>query len=202
VHRGDPVLYIYALLDGDHPADSQIPGHDDLPVLFVQAGGFTAAVTEHTNGTPRAGSRALRRHERVVEALMSDGPLLPQRFGTVATDAASLDRNVDYRREALAEALDLVRGRVEVAVRVVPRARRWDNRDLAASVHAPLAELAYESRLSAHPASPAALAAAYLLENGDGYAGFVACAAAIASRRPELAISCTGPWPPYSFSDG
>jgi hypothetical protein len=195
------VLYVYALLDGDHQADRPIMGHDDLPLAFVRAGGFTAAVTHHAMGSPRAGAAALRRHEDVVEELMSAGPMLPQRFGSVAVDLASLHRSVASRHAALAQALEHVRGRIEVAVRVVARDGPRDHDELADSVHAPLAELAHDSRLSTHPAGSAALAAAYLIDDGDAHDRFLARAAAIASRRPELAISCTGPWPPYSFAD-
>jgi hypothetical protein len=195
-----PVLYVYALLNRDHPADPRIAGHEDLPLSFLPAGGFTAAVTHHATGAPRAASGPLRRHQRVVEELMRGGTLLPQRFGTVAADAESLHRSVASRREALMQALARVRGRSEIAVRVVPRSRPWDYGDLAATVHAPLAELAHASRLSNHPAASAALAAAYLVDDGDGHDRFNARAASIASRRPELAIACTGPWPPYSFA--
>jgi hypothetical protein len=192
------LLYIYALTHRAHLP--RIAGHDDLPVVYVPVGSLMAAVTRHAEA-PKAAAETLRCHEHVVEALMGLGGLLPQRFGTVAAEEESLRRNVEARIDGLIAALALVRDRVELALRVVPREGRADRDALVRLVHTPLAGLAFATRLSDAPAASAALAAAYLV-HVDGRAPFESAVATIAARRPDLAISCTGPWPPYSFADG
>ena len=38
------------------------------------------------------------------------------------------------------------------------------------------------------------------LVDRDGVGAFVARVRALQDERPELAVLCTGPWPPYSFA--
>jgi hypothetical protein len=45
------------------------------------------------------------------------------------------------------------------------------------------------------------LRAAYLVDR-DAVGGFTARVDALQREHPELAVLCTGPWPPYSFAEG
>jgi hypothetical protein len=67
----------------------------------------------------------------------------------------------------------------------------------ADSVHAALAALARDSRtrVGVEP-----LRAAYLVDR-HAVAGFVSRVRELQDAQPELAILCTGPWPPYSFAE-
>lgn len=62
----------------------------------------------------------------------------------------------------------------------------------------PLAALACESRVQAHPAEPAILTSAYLVD-GERVDEFRARIEELASRRTDVQVVVTGPWPPYSF---
>lgn len=57
------------------------------------------------------------RHERVVEAVMQSGPVLPVRFGTVFRSEARLADVLDAREGALLRALDSLDGTQEWAVK-------------------------------------------------------------------------------------
>jgi hypothetical protein len=88
-------------------------------------------------------------------------------------------------------------------------ARAESQRSAAAgahAVHGHLSRHAAEARL--HPAQspqlsgdkrPMMLNAAYLVDADNG-TGFAAEVAAAANEHPELDLSLTGPWPPYSFT--
>jgi Gas vesicle synthesis protein GvpL/GvpF len=109
-----------------------------------------------------------------------------------------------------------VRGRVEVGVRAVvgedapaPAAtgREWllgrletSRRDqgVASELHTTLAALAAAERRSESAAPGEILRAAYLVDR-DSLARFGATVERLQRERPEVAILCTGPWPPYSF---
>ena len=60
----------------------------------------------------------LWRHEELVESLMEECDLLPVRYGTRVADEGAAQRVLSDRRSELVNALDRVRGAVEVSLRV------------------------------------------------------------------------------------
>jgi hypothetical protein len=166
----------------------------------------------------------LMAHERVVEDLMARGAVLPLRFGTTLGGEEELAGSLESRHDELVRALERVQGRVELGLRVVPaHAASGESRErgersgraymlerlerhrrseaVAAELHEPLAAGARASRLRAQPAPPAILVAAYLVDRDD-VDRFRAQADALAAARDDVDVTVTGPWPPYSFSDG
>ena len=185
----------------------------------AMAGDLAAAYSRHRTLRPRPTPEAMWTHERVVEALMERGPVLPMRFGTVVDDDEALTAMLRARRDELAAALERVRGRVELGLRVVADrpAREANARDgrayvlarldeyrradrAAHDVHEPLAAFACESRVRQRTPAPTLLAAAYLVERGD-VARFRARVEEAAAVCPGVHVACTGPWPPYSFTE-
>jgi hypothetical protein len=182
----------------------------DPPVLAVPSDGVSVLCTPADTGEPDVDS--LWRHEDLLERLMAQRPLLPVRYGTRVPDEAAAAAAVAGRGAALMAQLDHVRGAVELAVRVraadapeVPatssgadylRARTTRSRT-ADVVHAALARLARDSRtrVGVEP-----LRAAYLVDR-DAVDRFVGRVRELQDAQPELAILCTGPWPPYSFAE-
>jgi Gas vesicle synthesis protein GvpL/GvpF len=68
------------------------------------------------------------------------------------------------------------------------------------ALHAPLAAAAVAERRRAAWISGEVLRASYLVERG-AVAAFRSLAQRLQSEHQEVAILCTGPWPPYSFVD-
>src|SRR5207248_2424345 len=135
---------------------------------------------------------SLWRHEEVVEALMSEGDVLPVRYGTRFADEEEAAQAVAERSAALSAALDRVQGAVELSVRAL--AADGD------AIRGPLRELARECAERPPQAPDEVLRAAYLVDR-DAVDGFVARVAELQSAQPGAQILCTGPWPPYSFSE-
>jgi hypothetical protein len=159
-------------------------------------------------------------HERVVQAVMKDGAVLPLRFGTMLDGDQSLEGVLVARRDELLRALARVRGRVEIGVRALARSganaappgrersgreymltrlrehRRAD--EAARSLHAPLAAMACDSRLRAPTPPHARLASTYLVDRVR-IEEFRARVEELAARHEDLDVVLTGPWPPYSF---
>ena len=196
------MIELYAITDDPAPPDP--------PLVAVRADGLTAlcAPAERREVT----ADVLWRHEEVVEDLMRDRDLLPVRFGTLVEDEQAAARALEERHDQLAQSLDRVRGAVELAVRADRRgpaegpaaasgsdymqakARR---NEAAKLLHEPLAFLARDSVVRQ---GPELLRAAYLVDR-DAVDGFVELVKRLEATLEDVQVLCTGPWPPYSFTE-
>ena len=136
--------------------------------------------------------QSLWRHEEVVEELMAQGDVLPVRYGTRFADEREATEAIAERRASLLAALDHVSGAVELSVRALSAD--------AEAIRAALAPLARDSAEREPKQEGEVLRAAYLVDR-DGVERFVARVAQLQSDQPGAQILCTGPWPPYSFSE-
>jgi Gas vesicle synthesis protein GvpL/GvpF len=205
------VIYVYAITDqpgGPLPEPSlrEISAHGLAAV-------FTAENVE-VDPTPED----LWAHEAIVEALMRDRAVLPMRFGTRLPGEDALNTLLDQRRIEFTRALENVRGRVELGVRVTGTGddsrpnrpstgaeyleqrlgARHEAQQIAHAVHAPLAQIAERSSISRAPRGADLMTGSYLLR-GDRVGRFTDELKELQRMHPELALTCTGPWPPYSF---
>jgi Gas vesicle synthesis protein GvpL/GvpF len=199
------VIRLYAFADGVR----SLP--DELTATPVA--GLTAVVGADTEADALA-------HGLAVEQLRDRcDTVLPVRFGERFADEGALVAAVEPRRTELLRALDSVRGCVELAVRAslgsgarttVLRARSdgtsymrrrlaayTAERDAVDTVDARLRPLARDARLSTRDG---ALHASYLVERGR-VEPFKMAAVELAALLPDLRLTCTGPWAPYSFAE-
>ena len=164
----------------------------EAPVRAVPCDGLAVLCAPAAEG--EADAETLWRREALLEALMEQGALLPVRYGTVVADEAAAVEAVSGRRDAFVRTLARVRGAVELSVRAVGPA---DAAPEAARVHASLAVLARDAlRLGGDEQ----LNGAYLVDRG-AVDDFVAAVGGLQREHRALSILCTGPWPPYSFTE-
>jgi hypothetical protein len=197
------VIELLAITDDEAPPEP--------PLRAVRSGGLSAicAPAVERDVTPEA----LWRHEEVLERLMEQRDLLPVRFGTLVADEHAAAEAVAERREEFTAALERVRGAVELSLRVEPRESEDDRpgtpesgreylrarlgrMESARRLHDPLAALARDSVVQP---GRELLRAAYLVDRG-AVEPFVAAVRSLQRAHPDLALLCTGPWPPYSFA--
>src|SRR3954453_17662994 len=160
-------------------------------------------------------------HGGVVESLREQADaVLPVRLGEDFVDEAALTDAVAPRVQELRKRLEAVRGCVEVGVRVVGEvsSSHEEPADGAAymrmrleplrlrnaleeSLHAPLERRARAARVAPFGSAPLMLEASYLVSAAavDDFAGE---AVDLAAAWPRLSVTCTGPWAPYSFTEG
>ena len=106
-------LYVYALA-GRSAAPFAAHGHRSE---FVEFGNVHAAV-ERSAERPAVSEAALRiQHEIVIRISASVDDALPVRFGA-RVEEEELGHLVAMRRDVIKRALDLVRGRVQMTVRI------------------------------------------------------------------------------------
>jgi Gas vesicle synthesis protein GvpL/GvpF len=212
------MLYLYALTDA-----ATLPGPrsgiDGADVRLEPIRGLNAAVSEVDGGVVEPSEHAVLAHAAVVDALARGGAsVLPVRFGRAFRDRDALEAGVGASETELRTALELVRGCVEIGLRVlVPEfaasvetpgsgaeymrrrlAKVQEAEALADELHAPLDRLARASTRSVLPTPRLLLSAAYLVPTGS-LEEFRALVDAASRARRELSVACTGPWPPYSF---
>lgn len=214
------VLYVYAIVDA-------VPGSlglglDGAPLRAVQAGRVAAVVGEHDRPSEPDEDK-LWTHETMVERLMEEAVVLPLRFGVTVAGETELRAWLGGHEEELVAQLEEVRDAVELSVRAelpavqgnpdpTPGAReaasgteymRRREQSIQAverareRLHDPLDALARRAVLPAPGVRAERFRAAYLVD-GERVEAFAAEVERLADEL-GLQVSCTGPWPPYSF---
>jgi hypothetical protein len=219
------VLYLYAITEPLSPLDGVIGVRGASP-RFVRAGGLAAVVSGFDMTSSELGEDEMWAHDRVVEAVMDRAPVLPMRLGSLLADDAAVRNVLRQRGREWAEGLERVRGAVELGIRAAIEvetthqpppegaqvaegsgaayllgrlAAERSRQGAARRVHEPLVQLARDSRVRIDPGGLARFRASYLVDR----ARLEAFKRAVEELRREPAtssITCTGPWPPYSFT--
>lgn len=207
------MIHVYGIVD---ELDSLpfLEGVGDAPLARVRIGDLELVVSE----TPRdeVTQEAVLRHAQVVEGLMKRSrAVLPAQFSRPFAGGEELASAVSSKAPELAQSLSRVRGCVELGVRVVApvpesvsdaksgadymRARLDEERrrsQLITDVDEPLASLSQAT--AGAQATGNVFERAYLVREED-VSAFLDTVGELEAAHPELALACTGPWPPYSF---
>jgi hypothetical protein len=209
--------YVYALTAGPVPSfeieDAEI-GSIDLDGIF--------AVTETLQQAPAISEETLRRQQVIVSSITArTDAVLPARFGSFV-EVEELRRLVDSRRDVIRTALELVRGREQMTVRItgaerppatvrsqpgVPltgtaylNARREESLGTAlpgvATVRDAVKDLVAADRVQP---GPAAVTVYHLIASGSSDS-YRARLAAVGSKLAPLVLRVTGPWAPFAFA--
>lgn len=219
--REAPTIYVYALVDRKL-ARTKLHGR---PIESVAAGDLFA-LAQRTDRMPPISEDALREQHDIILQLAARVPaILPARFGSLV-DEQELHKIATLRSAQLRAALDLVRGREQMTVRLMgaaetaenpartatgvaagPGLRYLEERRAAAGYPLPDAaerlSAAVRSLVSAEKAEPGqggVRAMVYhLIDRGQSAAYCRALARAAADVAP-FAVKVTGPFPPFAFA--
>lgn len=215
------MIYVYGICESSVVAPTlRQCGFGGATLRTLESSGLAAVYSRHRLLRPRPLPKLVLHHERVVEAIMATGAVLPLRFGTQLEHEEQLADLLAARRDELRRSLERVRGRTELGVRVIPvrppsgsQADETTGRDYLLArvrvhrrhqqaiedVHAALGALSAASYIRQPGAAPAILVAAYLVDS-ERVAEFRRQADQLAGRPPGTRLIVTGPWPPYSFA--
>jgi hypothetical protein len=215
------VLYVYAVTGSF--SGSLAAGLHGAPLRAIAGGPLEAIYSEHAVA-PEPDEKLLWAHEQVVEDLMESSTILPMRFGSTVESREGLAGLLNERQEEFMASLERVRGAVELSVRaqlpvaadpderarpawrsqpgtayLLERARRQRrSEDAAGRIHRPLAALARTSAPKASIGGPGPFKVAYLVDE-ESVEAFGERVGELNSTLADTKVSCTGPWPPYSF---
>jgi hypothetical protein len=213
------VIWLYGICDRPDLPPPRRRGLAHAPLEGLRQGPLLAVFTRHERSVADPAPDALWAHERVVERLMVDRAVLPMRFGSTVDDEHAVRRFLVEHESSFIAMLDRVSGRVELGVRVlkisppleaapvvVASGREYllaklQNGRRVSGLDEPLAELAVATRHQSPRSADEVLRSAYLVER-LAIARFRGTVERLQAAHPELAILCTGPWPPYSFVGG
>jgi hypothetical protein len=212
-------VYVFGLVDAKAGGFTEA-GHR---IEFVPAGAVYAAV-ERLGERPAVSEEALRAQHRIVERIAAKvEAVLPARFGSLV-DLEELERVVALRREAIRDALELVRGRTQMTVRLLdgvaraPVAARG-HRGAEAASGTEYLQARRQAGVRVLPPAVAAVTAAVRdivaaerSEAGEGrvaatvyhlvaHTGVQRYRKRLAAVQPgdQQTLSISGPWPPFAF---
>jgi hypothetical protein len=216
------MIWVYGICDRPDAPAPEGSGLAEAPLEGLREGEVLAVFSRHVQPPGDPALDALWVHERVIERLMTDRAVLPMRFGTRLAGDDALHAILASRQQEFLAALDRVRGRVELGVRAMRRSDAEDGHRPAtppamtgrayiegklrdgrraarevAPIHEPLAGIATASARHAH--RPEELLRASYLVDSAAVVRFRSTVDQLQRADADLAILCTGPWPPYSF---
>ena len=217
------ILYLYALVDGE-PSGPLGEGIAGEPLRLLPRGGVSA-VTGDLPARPNPDREILEQQDAVVRRLAERfGAILPARFGEAFADEAALAGRLDPREREIAEALVLVRGCVQMTLRVFGEpepapeldtaggpgtrhlAARRRQREWAQSLpeieplRAALHPLLRAERIERHGAPGPLVGTAYHLIPRSQAGAYLEALEAARGRIGDRRVAATGPWPPYAFA--
>jgi hypothetical protein len=218
------LVYLYALVD-EEPAGPLGEGIAGEPLRLAR--GTIASVVGNLPERPAPSRETLERQDAVVRRLAGRfGAILPARFGEAFADAHALAVRLEPRAAEVAAALSLVRGCVQMTLRVFgepeilpeaepelaggpgtrylaarrkagERARSLPEIDLLREALRPLLRA---ERIERHDAGGPLLGTAYHLIPRAQAAAYLDVLEAERARIGGRRVAASGPWPPYAFA--
>jgi len=118
--KPEPGRYLYAIADAveSHPSYGSI-GIGGAAVYVITQGSIAAVVSDIGERRIRPERKNLAAHNIVVKRLMEETTILPVAFGTIAESSKAVLRIMTDNHATFSKQLALVRGKVELGLRVV-----------------------------------------------------------------------------------
>src|SRR5688572_28626230 len=127
-------LYAYCLIEGIDSLPVPLKGVSGANVRLLKVGTFSLLVSDFPGDAVPVNRDNALAHAATVGSFLDQTTPLPFRFGTLVTEK-QLESFVTARRDALQAKLDLVRGCVEMSVKIIQNAN--ENGEPPAKAEAP-----------------------------------------------------------------
>ena len=113
-----PQRYLYAMIDAQHKGSWEGIGINGALVTSIVEGSIGAVVSGTAAKRVRPERANLAAHNTVTKMLMQGSTVLPVAFGTIADSYQAVQKLLTRNNAILVEELDMVRGKVEMGLRV------------------------------------------------------------------------------------
>ena len=113
-------MYVYGIVPGDVKLNSGVHGVGDPPgeVRLVRSGDLAALISDIDVTRPLGTPVDLQAHQEILDAVVSEAPVLPFRFGgALASEDAVVEDLLGPNHDEFAAALRQLEGRAEYIVR-------------------------------------------------------------------------------------
>lgn len=223
-------LYAYCLTEGISELPAELRGIGGMGVWLFETENFSLLVSDFSGDVVAVDRYNALIHAAVVRSVLDQTTPLPFRFGTLGTEE-QLRSYVTARREALLKNLALVRGCVEMNVKIIsdpgeqtPADQQLKEKPGTAFLAEKRREILGNEARTAEARSVAdwleglvsrlvkgteikrnvtnqLLLAIAHLVERDSITQYRERLAAGRDERPDLKFLISGPWPPYSFAN-
>ena len=219
------MFYLYGIARWKPDLALGIPGIGGMAVRMERWRGLMVVASPLETWKVEVSAPNLWCHEHVIEAVMAQSGVIPLRFCTVVADLPACRQLLSRHYQQLSALLGRVNDRVEFALRLsgagsaaaltaaanptsvglgtsylralARHSGAWPEALLAALRNA-LDPWAVASVPLPRDTKSTDLCASFLVER-PGIDAFRREVAGFGDQRRDLTVSCTGPWPPYSF---
>ena len=113
-------VYVYGIVPADVELHSGVHGVGNPPgeIRLVRSGELAALVSEVDITKPLGTPEDLQAHVEILDAVITDAPVLPSRFGAVLTNEEAVTQELlDANHDEFAASLQQLEGRAEYIVR-------------------------------------------------------------------------------------
>ncbi len=197
--RARQALYFYGVARGRTWRGGRISSAEG-DVQRVRYRDLDALVAAATYDLPPFDEAHLLAHQRVLEAAMHRGTVLPAPYGIVFRGRRQLIHMLQDQYVALDEGLSFLDGYWELRVHISSPAAPEAAPELADAAMQIYSELRRRARAAVpFPADGRRLVSAAFLVERNGWIEFVEHADDLGAAHPELSFDVTGPWPAYDF---
>lgn len=118
VKPSTPQRYLYAIIDASQAGNWENIGINGALVTTIVEGPVAAVVSGTAAKRVRPERANLASHNGVIKLLMQESTVLPVAFGTIADGYQAVQNLLSKNSALLAEQLDILRGKVEMGLRV------------------------------------------------------------------------------------
>jgi hypothetical protein len=186
-------LYLFAVIrsGGRHSVN---PGGELIAVRHRE---LEALVQPVPYAVPELDPQRVTEHQRLVDAVMKRGTVLPVPFGMVFLGRRALLEFMEDQYGVLEEGLAFLDGHWEMRLHMMGDNGVEGLTTLATELYTELRRFA-RAALPLPADGDRVLSAAFLVDRA-GWIRFVEQADDLNRAHPELVFDLTGPWPPYDF---
>lgn len=188
-------LYMYGISRSrSWRAGATVQGEE---VIRVRYRDLEALVRPVPYRVPELAQDSVAEHQRMVDATMRKGTILPAPFGLVFRGRRAVIRFLEDQYIVLDEGLAFLDGHWELRLHITGEGEGRDDVELARHLYSELRR--FTRAAIPLPADEERLLSAAFLVERSAWIEFVERTDDLNGEHPELNLDVTGPWPPYDF---
>jgi hypothetical protein len=186
-------LYLYGIVRSRNWRS----GTDGEGLIKVRYRDLEALVRPVPFEVPDLDDAGVKEHQRLVEASMRRGTVLPAPFGLVFRGRRAVIRFLEDQYIVLDEGLAFLDGHGELRLHIAGDVEDDGLRDLATHLYSEMRRFA-RAAIPLRGGPNHLMSAAFLVERG-AWIEFVERSDDLGMEHRDLTFDVTGPWPPYDF---